>query len=109
MASVLLAVLLSKKSRNLRKMALIKTGIGVADLQGGVGGCYFHRDKSGLKVCTWPRVIRRRTTAQDLQRKAFTAARAFSHNPRTVSYNIYRFLNGLSMQTPPIDYQIPGM
>lgn len=90
-------------------MALVKTGEGITDIRGSIGGEYFHRDKSGLHASRKPRVIFRRTASQDAQRKAFTAARAYSTDPRVVSYNIYRFLNGLPMAEPPLDYEIPGM
>ena len=90
-------------------MALIKTGAGITDIRGGLGGVYFHRDRFGLHSATKPRKIYRRSAAQDAQRKAFTKARAFSTVPRTVSYNIYRALNGLSMKEPPSDFQIPGL
>lgn len=90
-------------------MSLIKVGEGVTDIRGGFGGVYFHRDKSGLHVTRKPRNIHRRSTTQDTQRKAFIAARSYSKDPRFVSYNIYRALNGLSMQDPPVDYQIPNL
>lgn len=101
-------------------MALIKTGQGVTDIRGGTGGVYFTRDKSGLHCSSKPRSIRRRTVAQDAQRKAFIAARTFCiSNPasdgskdwvnRCVSLNIYRVLNGLSPITPPTDYQPPTL
>lgn len=74
-----------------------------------MGGVYFTRDKSGLHMARKPRNIHRRSSAQDKQRRAFVAARTYSHVPRTVSYNIYRFLNDLPACDPPIDYQIPGL
>ena len=83
--------------------------MGIVDIRGGLGGVYFHRDKSGLHSNSMPRKIRRRSTAQDLQRKAFVQARAYSTDPRTVSFNIYRALNGLPMADPPFDYQIPHL
>lgn len=87
-------------------MALIRTGVGITDIRGGLGGCYFHRDRFGLHSARKPRNIHRRSGAQDKQRKAFSAARAYSTDPRFVSYNIYRILNGLSPADPPPDYQI---
>lgn len=90
-------------------MTLVKTGDGVIDLRGGFGGVYFHRDKSGLHSSSMPRKVRRRSAAQKLQRDAFVAARAYSTDPRTVSYNIYRALNGLPMADPPFDYEIPKL
>lgn len=76
-------------------MALIKTGGGVTDIRGGFGGTYFTRDRSGLHQTAKPRRVRQRTTAQDTQRKAFTKARTYTKDPRTVSYYIYRALNNL--------------
>lgn len=90
-------------------MALIKTGGGIVDIKGGFGGVYFHRDKSGLHSCSKPRKIHRRSAAQDTQRAAFTKSRAYSTDPRTVSYNIYRVLNGLECADPPTDFQIPNL
>jgi len=90
-------------------MALIKTGGGVTDIRGGFGGVYFTRDKSGLHSSAKPRRVHQQTADQQTQRNAFIKARAFSKDPRTVSYNIYRALNGLLMQEPPLDYQIPNM
>jgi len=98
-------------------MTLIKTGQGVTNIRGGTGGVYFSRDKSGLHQSRKPRTVKHRSTAQDKQRKAFTTARQFCIcDPRTitdktwlnrcVSYNIYRVLNGLEPQTPPVEYQI---
>lgn len=81
-------------------MTLIKTGGGLTDIRGGFGGVYFHRDKSGLHSSAKPRTVHRRSAAQDLQRKAFTAARALSKDNRTVSYNIYRYLNDLPLAQP---------
>lgn len=90
-------------------MALIRTGQGITDIKGGTGGIYFHRDKYGLHVAAKPRNIRRRSSAQDSQRKYFTQARSFSHVNRTVSYNIYRAYLGLPMAEPPADYSPPGI
>lgn len=101
-------------------MTLCRTGNGITDIRGGTGGVYFSRDKSGLHMSRKPRAIRRRTPAQDKQRKAFISARNFCHNQlntekpkdwlnRCVSYNIYRALNDLEPQTPPTDYQIPTL
>lgn len=86
-------------------MALIKCGQGIVDIRGGLGGVYFSRDRSGLHISSKPRTVKRRTEAQDKQRKAFTKARSFSTDPRTVSYNIYRALNGLAPTEAPLDYQ----
>lgn len=90
-------------------MALIRTGQNVIDIRGGCAGIYFTRDRSGLHMSRKPRTIRSQTAAQARQRNAFAAARAFSTDPRTVSYNIYRALNNLPMQEPPIEYQIPHL
>lgn len=90
-------------------MALCKTGQGIVDIRGSVGGVYFSRDKSGLHCAANPRTVHQRSDAQNKQRAAFTQARAYSKDERTVSYNIYRALNGLSMQDPPVDYQIPSL
>lgn len=89
-------------------MALAKTGGGIVDIRGSIAGNYFHRDKSGLHCCRQPRSIHRRSSAQNTQRKAFAAARAYSTDPRFVSYNIYRVLNGLAPKDPPTDYH-PNM
>ena len=86
-------------------MALIKCGQGIIDIRGGQGGVYFSRDKSGLHILSKPRRVRQRTDAQNRQRNAFTVARSFSTDPRTVSYNIYRALNGLAPTEAPLDYQ----
>lgn len=85
-------------------MALIQTGNGITDIRGKIGGVYYSRDRAGLHMSSMPRHVRKRTFLQDKQRKAFTRARAYSTIPRTVSYNIYRALTGLSMAEPPIDY-----
>ncbi|MBA7667207.1 hypothetical protein ES703_75292 [subsurface metagenome] len=90
-------------------MALIVTGGGITDIRGGFGGTYFTRDKSGLHQSAKPRRVHQRSAAQDTQRKAFSGARAFSTINRTVSYNIYRLLNGLSPKEPPSDYSIPTL
>lgn len=76
-------------------MTLIRTGGGVTDIRGGFSGVYFHRDKSGLHCCSKPRTVYRRSAAQDLQRDAFRAARRYSTDNRTVSYLMYRYMNGL--------------
>ena len=102
------------------KMALVRTGQGVTDIRGGMGGVYFTRDNSGLHCSSKPRRVHQRSNAQDKQRKAFIAARTFCKNEiapdqsknwlnRCVSYNIYRSLNGLAGQVPPVDYQIPHL
>jgi len=85
-------------------MALAKTGPEIVDIKGGLGGVYFHRDRFGLHCCSKPRNIQRRTPAQDAQRSAFSQARSFSTDNRSVSYNIYRVLNGLLPTEPPIDF-----
>ncbi|MBA7477988.1 hypothetical protein ES707_13403 [subsurface metagenome] len=87
-------------------MSLIKTGGGVTDIRGGFGGVYFTRDKSGLHSSAKPRRVHQITDAQRKQRNAFIQARAYSTDPRVVSY---RALNGLPMADPPADYQIPGL
>lgn len=76
-------------------MSLIKTGQGITDIRGGFGGVYFHRDKSGLHSCSKPRTVHRRSAGQNKQRNCFTKARTYSKDERTVSYLIYRCLNGL--------------
>lgn len=98
-------------------MTLCRVGNGITDIRGGTGGVYFSRDKSGLHMSRKPRTIKRRTPAQDKQRKAFAAARTYCRSQltadqpkewlnRCVSYNIYRALNDLAPKTPPTDYQI---
>jgi len=87
-------------------MALIRTGQGVTDIRGGMGGIYFTRDRSGLHITAKPRRVRQRSSAQNKQRNAFAKARAFSKINRTVSYNIYRFLTGLGPKEPPANYSI---
>ena len=71
-------------------MALIQTGSGVLSIKGGFGGVYFSRDKFGLHMVAKPRRVHQRTAHQDRKRKAFIRARNYSHNNRTVSYNILR-------------------
>lgn len=85
-------------------MALISLGNNVVDMRRSLGGVYFTRDKSGLHCTAMPRMIKRRTAAQDRQRRAFSTARAYSFNNRTVSYNIYRALNNLRLREPPMSY-----
>ena len=82
-------------------MAIVKAGLGITDIRGQLGGVYFHRDKTGLHSCAMPRTVRRRSAAQDLQRKAFSAARAYSRDNRVVSFLMYRYMNGLSLAYPP--------
>jgi len=89
-------------------MATIKLCLPITDIRGGFGGVYFHRDKSGLHCFSKPRNIHRRSTAQNVQRNAFLKARAYNKDPRFMSYNIYRILNGLPPADPPIDYEIPN-
>lgn len=81
-------------------MVLAKTGPMITDIRGGMGGVYFHRDNAGLHVARKPRVIHRRSPAQDLQRKAFAAARALSTDNRIVSYLMYRYMNDLNINFP---------
>lgn len=76
-------------------MTLVKAGDGIVDMRGQLGGVYFHRDKSGLHSSSMPRKVRRRSAAQCIQRKAFIAARTLSKDNRTVSYLMYRYMNGL--------------
>lgn len=85
-------------------MSLVKLGNGIVDIRGGFGGVYFTRDKSGLHCSAKPRKVRKRTPAQDAQRRAFAQARVFSTVNRTVSYNIYLALNNLPLREPPLDY-----
>lgn len=82
-------------------MALITVGNGVTDIRGGLGGVYFTRDKGGLHCSAKPRRVHQRTEHQDRKRKAFSRARAFSKDNRTVSYNIFRAYWGLDMKEPP--------
>lgn len=95
-------------------------GGGITDFRGSFGGVYFTRDKSGLHSSSKPRRVHQQTDAQRKQRGAFISARMFCKNEsspdqpknwlnRCVSYNIYRFLNDLDGQVPPIDYQIPKL
>jgi len=90
-------------------MALVKCGAGITDIRGGFGGTYFTRDKSGLHQVAKPRRVKQCSSAQKIQRGAFIQARAYSKIERTVSYNIYRALNGLSLCDPPTDYQPPSL
>ena len=90
-------------------MTLIRTGGGITDIRGGIGGVYFSRDKSGLHCLSKPRRVHQETAAQKKQRSAFIRARAFSSDPRWVSYNIYRALHDLPMAPPPVDFQIPHL
>jgi len=87
-------------------MALVKTGGGITDIRGGLGGVYFSRDKSGLHCSAKPRHVQQRSDAQNTQRSAFTQARAYSKIERYVSWNIYRILNGLSPTDPPWYFSI---
>lgn len=91
------------------EMVLIRPGGGIIEIRGGFGGVYFTRDKSGLHQSAMPRRVRQQTTAQRAQRKAFEKARAYSKDERSVSYNIYRTLNGLPCADPPADYAIPRL
>ncbi|MCK5616728.1 hypothetical protein KAR91_83475 [Candidatus Pacearchaeota archaeon] len=96
-------------------MSLIKTGGGVTDIRGGFGGVYFTRDKSGLHSSAKPRRVHQRTEAQGKQRGGFIAAQGYcrvemsADKPknwliRCVSFNIYRAINGLSLEHPPTNY-----
>lgn len=87
-------------------MALIRCGNGITEIQGTMAGNVFSKDSSGLHIQSHQRRVKNRSTAQKLQRKSFTLARMFSKDNRSVSYNIYRVLNGLDPQTPPADYPV---
>jgi len=76
-------------------MATIRLGSGITDISGGFSGVYFHRDRFGLHCCKKPRSVYRRSAAQQKQRNAFMKARTYSKDQRTLSYLIYRALNGL--------------
>lgn len=76
-------------------MTLIKTGGGVTDIRGSLGGVYFTRDNSGLHQSAKPRRVKQLTAAQSKQRNAFIKARTYTQDPRWVSYYIYRALNNL--------------
>ncbi len=87
-------------------MALIVTGNGITNIQGGFGGVYFHRDKSGLHCAAKPRRVDQGTPKQQKQRAAFLKARAAclaaaptvipeNQLNRWVSYYMYRALNNL--------------
>lgn len=86
-------------------MALIRTGPGIIDIRGTFAGIYFSRDKTGLHIRSHPRHISMRSLDQAAQRNAFAAAQAYSTDPRFVSFNIYRALNGLPLMDPPVDYR----
>ena len=90
-------------------MAIVRVGTGIIDIKGSVGGVYFSRDKSGLHCSAHPRKISRRSAAQATQRNAFIKARAFSKDPRVVSFNIYRALNNLPLLTPTDEYSVPTL
>jgi len=91
------------------KMATIKLAAPLTDIHGSFSGVYYHRDRAGLHACAKPRHVHKLTAAQAAQRNAFIAARAYSTDPRFVSYNIYRVLNGLEPADPPADYSIPDL
>lgn len=82
-------------------MALVRCGNGLTDIRGSISGVYFHRDKSGLHCSTRPRIIYRKSLDQKVQRNAFIAARTLSTDNRTVSYLMYRYLNGLPITIVP--------
>ena len=86
-------------------MALVKTGNGIVEIRGSVGGVHFKRDRNGLHCCRMQRRIKQRTAAQRAQRNAFRGARAYSTDNRFVSYNLIRIINGLAPQDPPFDYR----
>lgn len=86
-------------------MALTKTGDGVVDIRGSIGGVHFTRDRSGLHCSRAPRTVKKITLAQKAQRDAYRGARAYSTNNRFVSYNLIRIVNGLTPQDPPADYR----
>jgi len=86
-------------------MALIKKSLALQDIRGSCGGVTFKRDASGSHVISKPRRVHQRSTKQDRQRWAFSSARAYSTDLRTLSYNIYRALTGLPPQEPPIDFK----
>lgn len=90
-------------------MALIKTGPHITDIRRSFGGVTFTRDSSGIHIRPKPRRVKQRTTAQSVQRKAFSKARSHSKVNRTVSYNIYRILSDLDVCEPPADYTIPHL
>jgi len=93
-----------EKNTRAHVMALIALGNGLTDITGSSGGVTYRRDRSGLHISAKPRRVKQRTAAQNIQRNAFVAARRFSHDNRTVSYNIYRALNGLVPAAAPTDY-----
>lgn len=76
-------------------MALIKPGQGITDISGSMAGNVFARDSSGLHVRSKPRHVNSPTPAQRKQRNAFSKAKQYSKDNRTVSYLIYRALNNL--------------
>ena len=78
-------------------MALIKTGQGIIDIRGSMGGVTFARDKTGLHIRSKPRRVHQRTSAQNVQRNTFTKIRAYTRDNRWVSYYIYRLLNNLPL------------
>jgi len=85
-------------------MSLIKLAPGLTDIRGGFGGVYFTRDKFGLHCSSKPRRVHQRTEHQNRKRNAFSQARAFSTDNRTVSYNIFRAYLGLEMKDLPSNY-----
>lgn len=87
-------------------MTLVRTGGGVTDIRGPLGGVYFTRDKSGLHCSSKPRRVHQQTVGQRKQRKTFSKARSAclaefaKGRPRNqlnrwVSYYVYRALNNL--------------
>lgn len=89
-------------------MALCRLGIPLTDISGKIAGNIFKKDRFGIHIVSFPRHVHHATPAQKAQRAAFVKARSFSHDNRTVSYNIYRCLNGLEPQTAPTDYYPQG-
>jgi len=66
-----------------------------------MAGNVFTGDSSGKHIRAKPRRVKQRTPAQDLQRKAFSIARRFATDNRTLSYYIYCVLNGIDI-TPTL-------
>ncbi len=86
-------------------MALIKKSIGIESITGSCGGVTFKRDSDGSHIIAKPRRVHQRSSAQDRQRKAFSIAKNFGGDLRTVSYNIFRAAAGLDPKEPPIDFK----
>lgn len=86
-------------------MALIKKSLAIESITGPCGGNTFKRDASGRHIVSKPRRVQGCSAAQRRQRNAFSIARAYSTDLRTLSYNIYRALAGLDPSEPPIDFK----